>query len=129
VVKVNMKLTVMPVVVGAVLSPVLVYACGAASPLWGTALGLLLAYLAVFLVVIPVTRAALPVRWPIRRMLTAAVIGAPMIALGHGLPRMIEATLGLSLAALAVGALYMVGGQYLLSRPWLGQVFHLGKGS
>jgi len=129
VVKVNMKLTVMPVVVGAFLSPILVYVCGTSSPLWGTALGLLLAYLAVFLATIPVTRAALPISWPVRRMMTAAVFGAPMIAVGHFLPRMIEATLGLSIAVLALGALYMAGVQYILSRPWLGQVFHLEKGN
>ena len=127
VVKLDMRIIVPPVIIGAILAPLLVYVLGSMDALLGTAVGLLLAYLAVFLVVIPMTRSALPIRWPIGRILTAALAGLPMIILGQLLPRMLDTTLMVSVIVLAVGALYMAGAQYLFARPWLGRVFSLGK--
>jgi len=128
VVKLDMRITVPPVIAGAILSPLLVYVLGSSNPLLGTAAGLLLAYLAVFLIVIPITRSALPIRWPIGRILVAALTGLPMIILGQLLPRMLNTTLAISVVVLAIGALYMAGAQYVLARPWLGRVFRLDKG-
>lgn len=128
VVKLDMRVIVVPVIVGAILSPFLVYVLGSIDSLLGTALGMFLAYLAVFLVVIPISRSTLPIRWPVGRILGAALVGLPMIILGQLLPKVFDATLAISLVVLAIGVLYMVGAQYVLARPWLGQAFRFEKG-
>ena len=125
--KLDMRVIVPPVLVGAVLSPVLVYVLGSVDSLLGTAVGMFLAYLAVLLVVIPVSRRTLPVRWPIGRILGAALVGLPMIIVGQLLPTALGATLAVSLLLLAAAVLYMLGAQYALARPWLGQTVRLGK--
>jgi len=119
--KLDMRITVLPVLVGATLSPLLVYIFGSIDSMLGTAVGMFLAYLAVFLVVIPIIRRTLPIRWPIGRMLGAALVGLPMIVLGQYLPMAVDATLATSLFVLAISVLYMMGAQYVLARPWLGQ--------
>ncbi|TSA42284.1 MAG: hypothetical protein D4R58_00350 [Betaproteobacteria bacterium] len=125
--KLDMRIIVVPVVVGAILSPLLVYVLGSADPLLGTAVGMFLAYLAVFLVVIPISRRTLPIRWPVGRILGAVLVGIPMIIFGQLLPMAFEATLAISVLALAIGVLYMAGAQYVLARPWLATV-RVGKG-
>ena len=120
--KLDMRVLVVPVLVGAILSPVLVYVLGSIDPLLGTALGMFLTYLAVFLVVIPISRRALPVRWPVGRMLAAALAGLPMIILGQFPPLTFDGTLAMSLLVLAIGVVYLGGAQFVLARPWLGQL-------
>lgn len=125
--KLDMRVIVPPVLVGAILSPVLVFVLGSIDSLLGTALGMFLAYLGVFLVVIPISRRTLPIRWPIGRTLGAALVGLPMIIVGQLLPIAFSATLTVSLLVLAVAVLYMLGAQYALARPWLGQTIRLAK--
>jgi O-antigen/teichoic acid export membrane protein len=118
--KLDMRILVVPVLIGAILSPILVYVLGSVDPLLGTAMGMFLAYLAVFLVVIPISRRALPVRWPVARMLAAALAGLPMLILGQLLPLAVDATLAISLLALTAGVAYLGSAQFMLARPWLG---------
>ena len=125
--KLDMRITVLPVLVGATLSPLLVYIFGSIDSMLGTAVGMFLAYLTVFLVVIPISRHTLPIRWPIGRMLGAALVGLPMIVLGQYLPMAVDATLPTSLYVLAISVLYMMGAQYVLARPWLGQTDRFDK--
>jgi O-antigen/teichoic acid export membrane protein len=120
--KLDMRILVVPVLVGAILSPVLVYVLGSIDPLLGTALGMFLAYLGVFLVVIPISRRALPIRWPVGRILVAALAGLPVIILGQFLPLAIDVTLAMSLLVLAIGVVYLGGAQFILARSWLGPV-------
>jgi len=125
--KLDMRIVVLPVSVGAILSPLLVYALGSVDSLLGTALGMFFAYLGVFLVVIPISRRTLPISWPVERILVAALVGIPMIVLGQVLPMAVDMTLAPALFALALGILYLLGAQYVLARPWLGQtVFDKG---
>jgi O-antigen/teichoic acid export membrane protein len=126
--KLDMRVLVVPVLVGAILSPVLVYVLGSIDPLLGTAMGMFLAYLGVFLVVIPISRRALPIRWPIRRILGATLAGLPLIILGQFLTMAFNPTLAISLLVLAIGFLYVASAQYFLARPWLGQTVHVVKG-
>lgn len=119
--KLDMRIVVLPVLAGAVLSPLLVYALGSIDSLLGTAAGMFFAYLAVFLTAIPISRRALPIRWPAGRVLGAALAGIPMIIFGQVLPTASGATLPATLFVLAVGVLYMTGAQYVLARPWLGK--------
>lgn len=119
--KVDMRIILVPVLVGAILSPLLVYVLGSIDPLLGTAAGMLLAYLAAFLIAIPITRRTLPVHWPVGRICLAVLVGSPMIIFGQLLSMTFEANVMSSLIVLAIGVLYMVGSQYVLARAWLGK--------
>lgn len=125
--KLDMRVIVPPVLVGAILSPFLVYVLGSIDSLLGTAAGMFLAYLGVFLVVIPISRRTLPIRWPIGRILGAGLVGLPMIILGQFLPMAFDATLAISLLVVAIGVLYLAGAQYVLARPWLEQAVRFDK--
>ena len=117
--KLDMRINMLPVLVGAILTPVLVYCFGSIDPLLGTAVGMFFAYLIVILVVIPISRRALPIRWPLSRILGAALLGLPMIVLGQFLQTMTDTSLVTSLCVLSIGTLYMLGAQYVMARPWL----------
>lgn len=125
--KLDMRITLLPVLVGATLSPFFVYIFGSIDSMLGTAVGMFLAYLIVFLVVIPISRYTLPISWPIGRMLGAALFGLPLIVLGQYLPMVVDATLVTSLFVLAIGILYLIGAQYILARPWLRQTVRFDK--
>ena len=127
--KLDMRIILVPVLVGAILSPLLVYLLGSIDSLLGTAIGLTLAYLAAFLVAIPITRRTLPIRWPVRRIFEAALAGLPMIVFGQFVSVTFESTVMISLEILALGVLYMVGAQFVLARPWLGQAVRFDSGN
>lgn len=119
--KLDMRIILLPGLVGAILSPLLVHVLGLNYALPGAAVGLLLAYLGVFAVVVPITGRTLPIRWPIGRILGAALIGLPLAAAGYLLPTLLDGSLTTALMTLAIAGIYMVGAQYMLARPWLGQ--------
>lgn len=121
--KVDMSVNLLPVGVGAVVAPTLVYLFGAHSPLWGTALALLLAGLAAFIVVLPASMRALPVTWPVRRIGIAFLCGLVILIPGKGLslifpdPTPVEAVAAL---VLSVGA--MIVAQYAFARKWMQRI-------
>lgn len=80
--KVDMSVSLIPVSVAAIIAPVLVYWFASYEPLLGTAIGLMLAALAAFLLVLPASHRALPVTWPVRRISTAIVWGLILLTLG-----------------------------------------------
>lgn len=119
-VKVDMTVNVLPVLVGALVAPTLVYLLAPHEPLLGTALALLAAGVAACAVVIPISRRALPVVWPIRRIVYAAALGAPLCVLGWVMRAGLgEITDGKAAIALLISGSMMVLMQYVMAKEWL----------
>ncbi len=122
-VKLDMSVNVLPVVVGALIAPTFVYLLAPYEPLLGTALALLAAGVAVLIVVIPLSCRALPVVWPVRRILYAAALGVPLCLMGWTM-RMVLGELNDrgAVIALTISCLLMVGLQYAMAKSWLREV-------
>lgn len=107
--KVDTRLMIVPVAIGAVLAPLGVFYLARLNPLHGTAGALTLAGAASLLAGVRATRAALPIRWPVFAMLRAAAASAPLVA-GFALLRRLNPapSAGFALAGLAVGGLYLL---------------------
>lgn len=118
--KIDMTINVLPVMAGALVAPTLVYVLAPYEPLLGTALALLAAGVAVFAVVIPISCRALPVAWPIRRIMYALVLGVPLCLVGRlmgvGLGELSESK---AVIALVISGLVMVALQYIMAKAWL----------
>ena len=118
--KVDMTVSVLPVLVGALVAPTLVYFLAPHEPLLGTALALLAAGVAVFAVVIPVSCRALPVVWPIRRIIYAAALGVPLCLMGRVMGMGFgELSEGKAVVALVISGLVMALLQYAMAKEWL----------
>jgi O-antigen/teichoic acid export membrane protein len=115
--KVDTRLTIAPVAIGAIIAPLAVFYLGKLNPLHGTAAALALAGAASLLVGIRSTRTALPIRWPVQPMLRAAAASAPLAA-GFILLRWLDPVPSVLVAfvGLAVGGLYLLGLQLWLLR-------------
>ena|SRR6185295_14949493 len=121
--KVDMTVNVLPVMVGAFVAPTLVYVLAPHEPLVGTALALLAAGVAALAVVIPISCRALPVTWPIRRIMYALALGIPLCLVG----RLMGAGFGelseiKAVIALVISGLMMMGLQYIMAKTWLHEV-------
>lgn len=128
--KVDMTVSVLPVVVGALVAPTLVYVLAPYEPLLGTAVALLTAGVAVFAVVVPISRRALPVAWPVRRILYAVAFGIPLCLLG----RVLGVGFGVlseskAVVALVISGLVLVLFQYVMAKEWLREVRPVARGS
>jgi len=121
--KVDMTVNVVPVVLGALVAPTLVYLLAPSEPLLGTALALLAAAAIAFAAVIPISRRALPVVWPVRRILYAVALAVPLCflgrAMGVGFGDLSE---GKAMIALVISGLAMVFLQYVMAKEWIRQV-------
>jgi O-antigen/teichoic acid export membrane protein len=121
--KVDMTVNIIPVVLGALVAPTLVYLLAPSEPLLGTALALLGAGGAALIAVIPISYRALPVVWPIRRILYAAALAVPLCLLGRlmgvGFGELSE---GKAMIALVISGLTMVFLQYVMAKDWILQV-------
>ena len=121
--KIDMTVNVLPVMVGALVAPTLVYVLAPYEPLLGTALALLAAGVAVFAVVIPISCRALPVTWPIRRIMYAVVLSIPLCLMGRvmgvGFGELSESK---AVIALVISGLMMVVLQYIMAKAWLHEV-------
>ena len=126
--KIDMTVNVLPVMVGALVAPTLVYVLAPNEPLLGTALALLAAGIAVFVMVIPISCRALPVTWPIRRIMYAAVLSIPLCLVGRvmgvGFGELSESK---AVIALVISGLTLVVLQYIMAKAWLREV-HLAVG-
>lgn len=120
IVKVDMRVNLVPAFVGAVCAPWLVYALAGDNPLVGTGIALSLAGLAGLIVVIPISYRVLPIRWPARRIILALLAGLPMVIAGNIASRA-AGMIGWTdaMLALALGAVYLLIVQYLFARKWL----------
>lgn len=120
--KVDMTVNILPVMIGAFVAPTLVYLLAPSEPLLGTALALLAAAGAAFTAVIPISCRALPVVWPVRRILYAAVLAVPLCFLGRvmgvGFGELSESE---AMIALIISGLAMVLLQYVMAKEWLRQ--------
>ena len=118
--KIDMTVNVLPVMVGALVAPTLVYVLAPYEPLLGTALALLAAGVAVFAIVIPISCRALPVTWPIRRIMYAAALSIPLCLVGRvmgvGFGELSELK---AVVALMISGLMMVTLQYVMAKAWL----------
>ena len=113
--KVDTRLTIIPVAIGAIMAPVGVFYLGKIDPLQGTAAALALAGAASLLAGVRATRTALPIRWPVVAMLRAAAASAPL-AIGFIFLRWIDPVPSAIVAfvGLAVGGLYLLALQLWL---------------
>ena len=118
--KIDMTVNVLPVMVGALVAPTLVYVLASYEPLLGTALALLAAGVAVFAVVIPISCRALPVTWPIRRIMYALALGVPLCLVGRlmgvGFGELSESK---AVIVLVISGLMMMVLQYIMAKVWL----------
>jgi O-antigen/teichoic acid export membrane protein len=121
--KVDMTVNVLPVVLGAIVAPTLVYLLAPYQPLFGTALALLAAAAVTLAAVIPISRRALPVVWPVRRIMYAGALAVPLCLLGQvmgmGFGEVSEIK---AVVALVISALAMVFLQYVMAKEWIRQV-------
>ena len=123
--KIDMTVNVLPVVVGALVAPPLVYFLAPYEPLLGTALALLTAGMAVFAVVVPISCRALPVAWPIRRIIYAIALGVPLCLVGRVMGVGLGELSGIkAVFALVISGLVMVLFQYVMAKEWLHEVRH-----
>lgn len=127
--KVDMTVNILPFVIGAFVAPTLVYLLAPSEPLMGTALALLAAAGAALTAVVPISRRALPVVWPVRRILYAAALAVPLCLLGHamgaGFGELSESN---AMIALVISGLVMVLLQYVMAKEWLRQGRPEGSG-
>ena len=120
IVKVDMRVNLVPAIVGAICAPWLIYTLAGDNPLVGTGIALSLAGLAGLIVVIPISYRVLPVHWPAKRIILALLAGLPMVIVGNIASRSDGAvTWTGALIALLAGAAYLLVAQYLLARKWL----------
>lgn len=120
--KVDMTVNILPVVLGALVAPTLVYLLAPYEPLLGTASALLAAAAVGLAAVIPISRRALPVVWPIRRITYAVALSIPLCFLGHGMGMVGELSKGKALIALVVSGLAMMFVQYIMAKEWLRRI-------
>ncbi len=121
--KVDMTVNIVPFVIGAFVAPTLVYLLAPSEPLMGTALALLAAAGAALTAVIPISRRALPVIWPVRRILYAAALAVPLCLLGRAMGAGFgELSEGKAIIALVISGLAMVFLQYVMAKEWIRQV-------
>lgn len=122
--KVDMTVNLLPVVVGAVVAPTMVFLLAPHDPLLGTAIALFVASGAGLATVIPVSYRALPVIWPTRHIVTALVLGLPLGLMGYIVGASLgELTEGKAVMALAVSGLTMLLLQYSVGKKWLRGVY------
>jgi len=121
--KVDMTVNIYPLMMGALLAPILVYALASYEPLLGTALALLMAGVVVFAMTIPISCRALPIAWPVRRILYAGALGIPLCFLGWIMAAWFEdLSVGKAAVALLISGLTMAICQYLMAKEWLHQI-------
>jgi O-antigen/teichoic acid export membrane protein len=121
--KVDMTVNIYPLMTGAFLAPILIYVLASYEPLWGTALALLLAGLAVFAVAIPISCRALPIAWPVRRMFHAVALGVPLCFLGWIMAAQFgDLSSGKAVVALVISGLTMALFQYMMAKEWLRRI-------
>jgi hypothetical protein len=124
--KVDMTVNILPVSVGAVTAPTMVYFLASHEPLMGTAMALFIAGLGVLALVIPISHRALPVIWPTRRIGAALLCGVPLILTGWGLTLFFaELTAPQAGLALLMSTILLLFFLYAFSREWLCKVKQL----
>ncbi|MBK9308915.1 MAG: hypothetical protein IPM58_17905 [Nitrospira sp.] len=121
--KVDMTVNVLPVALGALVAPTLVYFLASHEPLLGTAVALLVAAVVALAAVVPISWRALPVVWPVRRIRYAIALAVPLYLLGRamgvGFGEVSEAE---AMVALVISGLTMVFMQYVMAKEWIRQV-------
>jgi len=77
--KADNRMTIIPVLAGAILAPLGVYIFGKWNPLLGTIAGLMLASSVVLLIIILLSKKVLPISWPITRVIQVLLVSIPLI--------------------------------------------------
>ena len=119
--KVDMRILIPSAAVGAILAPTGVLLFGRLHPLHGTGLALCLSFLASVGIGIYISLRALPVTWPIRRILLSGLLGVPMI-IGFEISKRFvpQPTILSALIVLSLEGLYLLLAEYALARGWMG---------
>ncbi|MBI1923209.1 hypothetical protein HYR99_03055 [Candidatus Poribacteria bacterium] len=113
--KVDMRINIPPVAAGAVLAPLGVLVCGRIDPLIGTAVGLLSAGLVVLVIIMVMSQKALPIAWPVRRIIMSGLLSIPL-AFGFQIAKWFlptPTTLS-AVSVLACGGVYLLAVQALM---------------
>lgn len=82
--KVDTRITLLPLVVGGTLSPLCVFLFGRFDPLHGTAFAFLIAYLGMLVASVRNINRALPISWPLTRIVGAMGLALPLFLLSFG---------------------------------------------
>jgi O-antigen/teichoic acid export membrane protein len=113
--KVDNRITILPTVVGALLAPTGVYFLGRFEPIIGTVVGLFIAGFVVIVIIIITSRRALPIVWPVRRIVTGFLLSVPLAVGLHIASQLIpEPGTVVSLFVLVIGGAYV-----LVIQAWL----------
>ena len=121
--KVDMRVTMLPVAVGAIIAPAGVYLFGGVHALQGTGIALFIASVGVLSTSIYISFKALPVRWPCRRIVYAILLGTPMI-IGFKIINMLMLEINVlnAIIVLLLGGLYLIIAQYIMAKRWLKKI-------
>lgn len=121
--KVDMTVNIVPLALGAFVAPALVYVLASTEPLMGTALALLVAAIVAFAAVIPISYRALPIEWPVRRIMYAAVLAVPLWVLGRAMDVGFgELSESKAVIALVISGAAMVFLQYVMAKGWIRRI-------
>ena len=122
--KVDMKIMIFPVAVGAIMVPFGIYLFAPIHPLYGTAIAMFLASVGVLLVVILTSYRKLPIHWPLQRILWAGLLGLPMVIGFKVTSRVMpQVTILGAIVVLLVGGFYLLLSQYVLAKEWIGEAY------
>ncbi|HJT22188.1 MAG TPA: oligosaccharide flippase family protein [Nitrospira sp.] len=121
--KVDMTISLPPVIAGALAAPILVLILATHDALLGTAIALLGAGAVALIVGIYVNYRTLPITWPMRRIAIAIALSLPLILMGHILNAVLgDLTDDKAGMALAISALAMLLLQYAMAKDWIHQM-------
>ncbi len=121
--KVDNRMTIAPVLAGAILAPLGVYFLGKIDPVYGTIAGLLFAGLVALMINVWLSYKVLPINWPVKRILYGLALTLPVI-IGLNIVYSYFPNPGFitSLLSLAVSGVY-IGGILLLVLGGKGKKF------
>jgi O-antigen/teichoic acid export membrane protein len=113
--KIDMRINLIPNLFGAVASFICVILFCKIDPLYGTAIGLLIAALLVFISMIIISKRVMPITWPFKHVLKGFVLSCPMIIIILFCRLFLSNITMISAVAItAFGGIYLVGLQLYL---------------
>jgi O-antigen/teichoic acid export membrane protein len=107
--KLDNRMTVLPVLSGAILAPVCVFTFSKVNPFYGTLLGLFIAGLVVLILIYIFSHKVLPVKWPIKEVSLAFLMSLPLYFIFYFFNKIfINPSFFFSFFVLILGFLYVI---------------------
>lgn len=125
IIKVDMRINIPPMIAGAVIAPFFVYLLAPAEPLLGTSQALFLGSVAALVIVVVVSRRALNVSWPLRRICLAGLAGIPLLIVAWAVDYFAPVSSVITaLAVFSATGIYVAIAQYSLASSWIRRPFN-----